>query len=209
MPAITSLSTLKAAAADALARSDFTDRIASSVALAEAWLNRNLRLRMMEVEVELPAAPGAQAIALPQGFLVPLSLYREDAAGRVALRFKVGGLETAAVATPPQEWTVDGAVIALSAPCDAAYILTLRMLKRFELASDGDSNALLAAWPDLYLNALLTVVAGVYLTDDPRLPAWKFSRDELLAEVIRKEARSAAALATLAADASLLGRRCA
>jgi len=206
MPAITTLATLKAAAADALVRSDFTDRIASCVPLAEAWLNRNLRLRLMEADVSLTATPGARTMPLPAGFLEPLALFLVDGVGRTALRFRPDGFETETAAARPSDWTVDAAAIAFPAPCDAAHVFTLRMLQRFGLAADGDSNALLASWPDLYLTALLTVVTGIYLTDDPRLSAWKFSRDELLAEVTRKEARSQTALATLAADPALLGR---
>jgi hypothetical protein len=208
MPAITTLATLKAAAADALVRSDFADRIATCVPLAEAWLNRNLRLRMMEADVPLTATPGVRAIPLPAGFLEPLGLFLVDGSSRTALRFRPDGFETETAAATPCDWTIDAGAIAFPAPCDAAHAFTLRMLQRFALAADGDSNALLAAWPDLYLAALLTVVTGIYLTDDPRLSAWKFSRDELLAEVTRKEARTQTALTTLAADPALLGHRC-
>ncbi len=208
MPAITTLATLRAAAADALVRSDFTDRIAICVPLAEAWLNRNLRLRMMETDVSLTVTPGVRTMPLPAGFLEPLALFLVDGSGRTALRFRPDGFETATTAAKPCDWTIDGAAIAFPAPSDASHAFTLRMLQRLALTADGDSNALLAAWPDLYLAALLTAVTGIYLTDDPRLSAWKFSRDELLAEVTRKEARSQTALATLAADPALLGRRC-
>jgi hypothetical protein len=206
MPAITTLADLKAACADALVRSDFTDRIAAAVPLAEAWLNRNLRLRAMQTEIELTTTPGARTVALPAGFLEPLALFLLEGGRRVALPYRPDLGDLGAGAALPASWNVVGEAIVFPVASDAAYPLILRMLQRFALAGEDDSNALLDAWPDLYLAALLVTVAGVYLTDDPRLSAWKFSRDELLAEALRKEAR-AGALATLAVEPAFGGRR--
>ena len=47
---------------------------ADLVALAEARLNRDLRLRRMEVEAPLALSAGARLAALPDDFLEPLAL---------------------------------------------------------------------------------------------------------------------------------------
>lgn len=206
--AITTKATLLAACADALNRSDFTSQIATSLPLAEAWLNRNLRLRLMESDEALTGVVGVATIALPTGYLEPLSLTLNDTSAKCPIPMRAAGLTTYTLSGRPQGYWIDGANLVFDRPCDSAYSLTLHMLERFALSADGDTNALLDAWPDLYLATVLVTVAGVYLTDDPRLPAWKFTRDEILGEVQRKEARSKAP-AQLRADSSFLGRGCA
>lgn len=205
--AITTKATLLAAAADALDRTDFTARLATSLPLAEAWLNRNVRMRSMESDEALTTTPASATVALPSGFLEPLSLILNDTNGTYPLQMVAAGQGAYEISGRPVSYWIDGANIVFDRPCDAAYSLTLHMLERFALSADGDTNALLTAWPDLYLAALLVAVCGVYLTDDPRLPAWKFTRDELLEEVNRKEAR-AKAPAQLRADPMFTGRRC-
>lgn len=203
--AITSKATLLAAAADALDRTDFTARLATSLPLAESWLNRNVRMRLMESDEALTTTPDSATVALPSGFLEPLSLTLDDSDGSHPLQMIGAGQGAYEISGRPASYWIDGANIVFDRPCDAAYSLTLHMLERFALDADGDTNALLTAWPDLYLSALLVAVTGVYLTDDPRLAAWKYTRDELLSEVNRKEAR-ARKNAELRADPALLQR---
>lgn len=200
MAAITNLATLKENVATALVRTDFTDRIAAAVPLAEAWLNRNLRLRMMESDQALVGVASSASIALPTGFLEPLSLILNDSTCTCPVPMRASGQGSLTSVGRPTWYAIDGANIVFNRPCDAAYSFTLHMLTRFALSADTDTNALLTAWPDLYLMAVLAAVAGVYLTDDPRLGVWVQARDGLLAEVLRKEARSKAP-AQLSADA--------
>lgn len=206
MAAITDLATLKANVATALVRSDFDERIAAAVPLAEAWLNRNLRLRLMESDEALVATPASATIALPTGFLEPLSLILNDSSCQYPIRMRPSDGATLTSSGRPCAYSIDGGNLVFDRPADSAYSLTLHMLKRFALVDETDTNALLTAWPDLYLSAVLVACCGVYLTDDPRLGVWKAGRDELLAEVQRKEARSKAPT-QLYADPMLMQHR--
>ena len=177
---------------------------ADLIALAEARLNRDLRLRAMETEAALAATVGSRTIPLPAGFLEPIGLFIERASGRQALRFVPAGMETSAAAGEPLYWTVDGEELAFERPADQAYGLTLRMLERFALSDAAPTNWLLTNWPDAYL-AAANIEAALYLLDDAQAARWQSRYAEVLTEINAKEHR-ARALATLGVDAALSAR---
>jgi len=186
---------------------DRTDLPAADlVTLAEARLNRDLRLRRMEAEAALTLAIGERTAPLPADFLEPLGLWIDAGAGRRALRFTPAAMETQAVAAPPRSWTVDGDAIAFQSPADQGYGLVLRYLQRFSLASaapaDGtQSNWLLQHWPDAYL-ASGNIEAALWTQDDEQAVRWEARYADALASINRLEARSQA-LTTLNADAAI------
>ena len=191
--AITTYAELQSAAATWLVRGDLTQRIPEFITLAEARLNRVLRARLAETEVALTAVPGARTIALPDGFTEPLRLWLERAGGREELRFVEAGL--IGVSTPrgePAAWTVDGVNLAFDRPCDQAYPLTLRMLKRFKLSDAAPANALLSDAPDVYLFATLAE-AGPFLRDAELAGAYEAKLERAIRELNAKDARSRAA----------------
>ena len=182
---------------------------ADLVALAEARLNRDLRLRRMEVEAPLALSAGARLAALPADFLEPLALWIDFGAGRRALRFVPAAMATSAAAGSPRLWSVDGASAAVERPADRDYGLTLRYLQRLDLASaalaDGTQcNWLLAAWPDAYL-AGGNVEAALWLQDDAQAMRWQARYQDALESINRIEARSRS-LVTLDVDDGLRGR---
>jgi hypothetical protein len=186
--AITTYSELQTAVANWLHRADLTARIPEFIALAEARLNRDLRLRTMESSEAVSTTIGSRFVALPAGFLKPLALFIERSTGRDALTFKPSRLETDATPGEPEFWTVDGANIAFERPADAVYPMTFRMLKAFALSDAAPANWLLSNYPDLYLAATLAEGFG-YLSDDEALK-WVARYGQTLAEVNAKEARS-------------------
>jgi|SRR5262245_54143659 len=201
--AITNYSELQSAVANWLSRSDLTGRIPEFIALAEARLNRDLRLRTMESSEAVSTSPGSRFIALPAGFLEPLALFIERSSGREALSFKPSRMETDATAGEPEFWAVDGGNIAFERPADAVYSMTLKMLKAFALSDSSPANWLLTNYPDLYLAATLAEGFG-YLQDDEALK-WIARYGQTLAEVNQKEARSRS-LAQLKTDLPVINQ---
>lgn len=191
--AITTYAELQVAAANWLVRADLTPRIPEFIALAEARLNRVMRTRLAEVEVSLAASVGVRTVPLPVGFTEPLRLWIERASGRAELRFVEAGLiEVSLLRGEPRVWTVDGGNLGFDRPCDQAYGLTLRMLKKFALSDAAPTNALLSDLPDLYLFAALSEAAP-FLRDADLAAAYETKLGRAIAEANSKEARSRAA----------------
>ncbi len=183
---------------------------ADLVALAEARLNRDLRLRRMEAETALTLAAGARTAPLPGDFLEPLALWAEEGSGRRALRFVLSsGLAVTTTAGAPGPWSVDGDALVFGQPADQDRALTLRYLQRLDLAgtapADGTQvNWLLLHWPDAYL-AAGNVEAALWLQDDEQAVRWQARYADTATAISRTEARSGA-MTTLGTDAGLLRR---
>lgn len=191
--AITTYAELQAAAANWLVRADLTARIPEFIALAEARLNRVMRVRLSEADVALTAGVGARTIPLPDGFTEPLRVWLVAADGRTELPFLEASLIGASsLRGPPGAWTVDGATLAFDRPCDQAYGLALRMLRKFVLSDAAPTNALLTDFPDLYLFATLSEAAP-FLRDADLAAAYETKLGRAIVEANSKEARSRAA----------------
>lgn len=142
------------------------------VALGEARLNRDLKLRAMEAEAALVATPGARTMALPAAFQAPLALWREDGAGRVPLRRVSGPIAVSSTAGTPDYWTLEGETIAFERPSEAADAYGLTYLKRLTLSDAEPQNWLLTNHPDAYLAAAL-VEAALWAADEEQAARWQ------------------------------------
>jgi hypothetical protein len=163
--ALTTYEDLKTAAADWLERSDLAGRAADFITLAEARLNRELRLAVMESEASLTAASAARRLDLPADCREALGLWREDGAVRVAMRYRPAGLlPRGDVGGRPDYWSLEGRAIVLDRPCDQETGFVLRQVGRLALSAEAPTNAVLAEHPDLYLFAALAEVCP-YLRD--------------------------------------------
>jgi hypothetical protein len=191
--AITTYAELQAAAANWLVRADLTARIPEFIALAEARLNRVLRLRLAEAEQALSAAPGVRTIPLPAAFAEPLALWIVGADGaRRPLRFVEPRLLAAvSLRGEPAVWSVDGANLAFERPCEAAFGFVLRYLAKFQLSDAAPTNALLANGPDAYLFATLCEAAP-FLRDPELAQAYESKLELALAQINAREARARA-----------------
>jgi hypothetical protein len=67
--AISNYTELKTAVSNWTDRDDLDDRIPEFIALAEARLNRNLRIRSMEVKQKANTVPGQRALSLPPRYI--------------------------------------------------------------------------------------------------------------------------------------------
>jgi hypothetical protein len=171
------------------------------IALAEARLNRDLRLRVMETDNPLTAAIGLRTIPLPAGFLEPLALFLERTSGREELAFVPDRMDTSTSPGQPWFWSIDGSNIVFERPADQTYAFTLKMLTAFALSDAAPVNWLLANHPDLYL-AAGNAEAALWLVDEDQFGRWSGRYGEILASVNAHEARSRAPVA-LRADPAL------
>ena len=190
--AITTYAELKAAAANWLVRADLTARLPEFITLAEARLNRMLRMRLAETEVALTATVGGRTVPLPAGFTEALAVWIVRPEGRTALPFLEPSLMGASsLRGEPSAWTVDGANLAFDRPCDQAYAVALRMLRGFALSDAAPTNALLSGAPDVYLFATLSE-AGPFLRDAELAGAYEAKLERAIGELNAKDARSRA-----------------
>lgn len=187
--AISSYSELRGAIADWLERSDLLDRTADFIRLAEARLDRVLRLRHMEVDHALAVPAGARTLTLPDGFREPVTLWIERPSGRETMRFSDPAvLGVTGSPGEPRAWTIDGGHLAFDRPWARASSITLRMLGRLELSEAAPTNAVLRDYPDLYLFGSL-VEAAPYLRDVELLSLFAARFEAALVEVRAKESR--------------------
>lgn len=163
--ALTTYDALCTAVADWLERTDLGARAADFVALAEARMNRQLRLAAMEGEATLVAAAGVRRLPLPGQCCEALGLWREEGAERIAMRYRTP-LMAPRGAEPgvPRFWTLEGGEVALDRPCAAEQVFILRQVERLGLSPAAPTNAVLAEHPDLYLFGALAEAAP-YLRD--------------------------------------------
>jgi hypothetical protein len=187
--AIANYSDLKTAIENWLNRSDLTNRIPEFITLAEAHIDRELRIRAMETRATLDTVASQQYYALPSGYksmrhirlstspVVDLEYLSPE---MLDYRFASG---TTAM---PTHYTVVGDELKLGAIPDAVYTMEMTYFKRFDALSDGNTtNWLTDNAPDLLLYASLAA-AEVYLKNDPRLPMFIQMRDQII-ESIKRE----------------------
>lgn len=190
--AITTYAELKAAAANWLVRADLTARIPEFITLAEARLNRVVRLRQAVVEQVETATPGARRRPLPLGFGEALRLWLTDpgASEREELPFVEASLLTvSALPGRPRAWSLDGVDLVFDRPADRAYGVSLRWRQRYALSDAAPANPLLESAPDVYLFATLSE-AGPFLRDAEVAGAYEAKLERAIAELNAKDARS-------------------
>lgn len=166
--AIIDYSSLQTAVADYLKRDDLTTSIPDFISLAEARLNRRLRIRAMENRATGTASGGL--IALPTGYRQARSLH--IASGGSYRRIDYVTPEQAALypdSGSTTAFTVVGSNIELLPPSDVDYKLVY--YKALDALS-GTQNWLIQNAPDLYLYATL-LEATPFIKGDQRIPVWQ------------------------------------
>lgn len=164
---------LQASIAGWLNRRDLTAVIPDFITLAEAQINRRLRVRRMITSST--ATIVAEFISLPADFAGPLSLVLADGTDiefltTDALVYKKWQLNNP-VSQPRYAAVVGTELQFLPAP-DVSYAGAL--LTYYQMVpplASNETNWLLAAFPDAYLYGAL-VQAAPYLKDDSRLQTW-------------------------------------
>ena len=177
--ALSTYTELKDAIADWLDRSDLTSRIPDFIALAEARINRELRIRPMEVRSVAYTSSGQKYFNLPGGYLqmrniqlntnptTPLEYITPEMLDRLYGSNTTG---------KPRAYTLIGDEIQLSPIPDAAYEIEMAFYENITSLGDGTSGTVTYNWltqnaPDVLLYGSL-MEAEPFIKNDERIPVW-------------------------------------
>lgn len=179
---ISNYAELQTAITSWLHRSDLTSLIPDFISLAEAKLNRRLRLRAQE---NTTTGTVAATVALPTGYI-----------GMRSLTVSAGGVFSPVTYTAPENISGEsGQPVSYSIVGDnlifqnssTGYTYSLTYYKPFDALSAG-VNWLITNAPDVYLYATL-LEAAPYLKDDKRIDTWRNMLGESLDLLDRNDKR--------------------
>jgi hypothetical protein len=187
---LTNYSDLQTSVAGWLHRADLTAIIPDLVTLGEATINRKLRLLQMENVASLTTSITDRFATLPTGFMeaIDLSLYLDDypqTLTQVPLS-KINGNSLTDQAQP--RFYAISSNIVFDVISDEVYTLSLRYLKKLDLATDT-TNYVMTTYPDIYLYATL-MAAEPYMKNDKRLGIWAGLLKDALEAANRLDGRS-------------------
>jgi hypothetical protein len=177
--ALSTFTELKEAVADWLDRSDLTARIPDFIALAEARINRELRIRPMEVRSTMYTTVDQQYFNLPGGYIqmrniqlntnptTPLEYITPEMLDRLYGSSTTG---------KPRAYTLIGDEIQLAPIPDSAYQLEMAFYEKFTPLGDGSAGTVTSNWltanaPDVLLYGAL-MEAEPFIKNDERIPVW-------------------------------------
>ena len=177
--ALSTFTELKDAIADWLDRSDLTARIPDFIALAEARINREIRIRPMEVRSTMYATVDQQYFNLPGGYIqmrniqlntnptTPLEYITPEMLDRL-----YGSTTTG----KPRAYTLIGDEIQLAPIPDSAYQIEMAFYEKFTALGDGTSGTVTSNWltknaPDILLYGAL-MEAEPFIKNDERVAVW-------------------------------------
>ena len=187
--AINTYATLQTAVANWLDRSDLTDRIPEFIDLAEARLNRVLRLQLM-VNVDTTTlgsaatlVAGTRDYALPSGYLqmidfalttdpiTPLSYITPENMNRMWAGSQLGIPEAYTIFSNNSSGTPVPTVKLGPSPA-GTYTYSMMFYKKISaLSTDNTTEAMLTDNPDIYLYGAL-MEAEPFLMNDARVQLW-------------------------------------
>lgn len=201
----TSYATLQTAIGEMRERSDsaFTSQLPTFVALAEAKLNRLLRIRQNETDdATLIGSSSSRTVALPSDFLDPVAVWLTTNSQRTLLRpYSAGTMSLSTTEGEPEAWAINGTNIEFDRPLDSAHTFTLRYRKKLFALATTDPNWLLTYHPDVYLFACL-IEAADWEQDDNAVLKYDARLKSALAELHTQEGRHKSK-ATLTVDPAL------
>lgn len=174
--ALSTYAELKTSLASWLRRSDVASTSADFITLAEAQLNRVLRVRPMVARAT--ATLSAEYAAAPGDFIAPISFVLESNP-QIVLEYvspeRIAELEAMEVTTcqdRPQWWSIVGGEFRLYPVPTTPYVGELTYWQKIPALSDSNpSNWLLASHPDVYLYGAL-MQSAPYLKNDARIGTW-------------------------------------
>ena len=187
---------LKDALADWLDRSDLTDRIPDFITLAEARLNRDVRIRPMEVRSSMETTAGQRYFNLPGGYLqmrnmqinsnpiTPLEYITPEMLDRLY------GSDTTG---KPKAYTLIGDEIQLAPIPDSDYTVEMAFYEKFTPLGDGTSGTVTSNWlttnaPDVLLYGAL-LEAEPFIKNDERIALWLNAYNGAVKKIQDAEAR--------------------
>jgi hypothetical protein len=194
---IASYADLLTTIADWTKRADMTARAPLFVAMGESAMNARLRLMMMEATEGLTIASGIDYATLPSRFIMPLTL-AYDASNERLIQVDRESLDGEYIATAgrPLYYAYASGQVDFDRAADADYALTLRYVKRLDLAADS-TNAVLNAAPFSYLYGALQAYAR-WIEDGDQLAQYAalFQQELRQLEDLDRHSRGSALLRT-------------
>ena len=156
-----------------------TSRIPDFIALAEARLNRELRIRPMEVRSTMVTTADQQYFQLPGGYIqmrnmqlntnptTPLEYITPEMMDR---------LYGSTTSGKPRAYTLIGDEIQLAPIPDSTYTVEMAFYEKFTPLGDGSSGTVTSNWltanaPDVLLYGAL-MEAEPFIKNDERIPVW-------------------------------------
>jgi len=177
---------LKTAVANWLDRDDLTDRIPEFIALAEARMNRVLRLRMMESKYTASTVAAQRNYNLPTGY-VQMRNFQINTSPITPLQYvspeiydRLWGGSTGGT---PQFYTIIANEIQLG-PIPGS-VLTMEMLfykKITALSASNTTEQMLTDNPDIYLYGAL-LEAEPFIMNDERMGLWAKGFQQAVADL--------------------------
>ena len=173
--AISTYAELQTAVANWLDRADLTDRIPEFIALAEARMNRILRIRLMEAKYTASSVKAQRNYALPAGYIQMRNLQINTTPIRPCqyvtpeIYDRLYGSTTTGT---PEIYTIIANEIQLG-PIPAG-VQTIEMLfykKITALSGSNTTEAMLTDNPDVYLYGAL-LEAEPFIMNDERVGLW-------------------------------------
>ncbi len=174
--ALNTYSGLQASIANFLARTDLGTEIIDFIALAEAEINRELRIRPMENTVDFTI--DAEVKALPTGFLGVRSFFitgTNKKALQFITPFQQHSTQGSSTTGTPRAYSIEGSNFRFSPIPSGTHTAKLTFYKAFDaLSNSNTSNFILANHPNVYLYGSLYHASNFIRGIDPAIVAqWK------------------------------------
>lgn len=190
---ISNYTELKTAVANWLNRSDLTSYIPDFVALAEAKINREIRIAAMESRVRSDAASGDVYVALPSDFLEAIRVSVISSPNRDLDYVAPGALDRMYASNDtgkPYVYTIEGDELRIAPKTDGVYTIELRYFAKFDaLSASNTTNWLTSNAPDLLLYMSLAE-AEPFLKNDERIALWKGLASEAMEKIKTADMKS-------------------
>lgn len=167
-------------------------RLQEFIALGEAHLNRELRIRDMEASADLSITGGTQTVSLPTRFVGGRRIYLDTNPVR-RLKYQppqdFWAKWISSETGPPVGYTIEGDNIVLGPIPDTTYTGKILFWQGFQALSDSNTtNDLLTNAPDAYLSASL-VWAFTYKQEDDQIAKWAAILERILASMQKSSDR--------------------
>lgn len=171
--ALSTYDDLKSSIRNHLHRGGLDAVIPDFISLGEKRINRELRLLQMEYTADLAASTATRYVALPTGFLESINLTIYVSGNPVVMKSisaDVMDAQISDVVSQPNYYRVTSQ-IEFERVADAAYPMTMRYIKGWDIAADNQ-NWLLTTHPDIYLYSSL-LAAAPYVKDMASIEIWR------------------------------------
>lgn len=156
-------------------RDDLTAQIPDFIALAEERIFRDLRTWRMEATASLSVTSGTRTVSLPTRFRSAIWARLETATPRMLGYLHPAGQDDLYrdFTGIPETYSYQGDALRLAPIPTADYTLTLQYIQApSALGASNATNAVLTAYPSLYLNAAMVEAWG-YVRNMEEMQKWE------------------------------------